>query len=211
MTFGEGKGALMTTRWKPILMVLAAVVLVAAGCGGDDGAGGDVKNLGAEEEGTGAATTSSTGGGAATTSSTGGGSPEGCEVQGGVSTEGKQDVMVALNEFKITPQPAQVPGGISTFVAENTGAELHEVVIIKSDMDPAGLPKSEDGAADEEQLPEGAVIGEIEGFPAGQVCEGNFSLTAGKYVLLCNIVETEADGTKEAHYSEGMFTSFTVG
>ncbi|MGH9040029.1 MAG: hypothetical protein ACRDZ3_07350 [Acidimicrobiia bacterium] len=203
----------MTTRWKPILMILAAVVLVAAGCG-NDGGSGEVRNLGAEgatsSSAAGGASTSSTGGsGAATTSSTGGGSPAACEVQGGVSTEGKQEVMVALNEWKVLPEPTQVAGGITTFVAENTGVELHELVIAKGD-DPAALPKDDQGAMDEEQLPEGALIGEIEGFPAGQVCEGNFTLQSGKYVLFCNIVETEADGTSEAHYAEGMYTAFTV-
>jgi len=196
----------MTTRWKPTVTVLAAVLSLIAGCG-DDGDSGEVRNLGTD----GAATSSSAAGGGVTTSSMGGESPEACEVEGGVTTKGKQEVTVVLNEWQVAPQPAQVTPGIVSFVAENTGAEAHELVIVKGD-DPRALPKDDKtGAMDEEQLPDGALVGEIEGFPAGQLCAGNFTLQEGKYVLLCNIVETEEDGTSEAHYSEGMFTGFTVG
>jgi len=37
-----------------------------------------------------------------------------------------------------------------------------------------------------------------------------FDLAPGKYVLICNIVQTEPDGSKEAHYKVGMRTAFTV-
>ena len=38
----------------------------------------------------------------------------------------------------------------------------------------------------------------------------SFDLAPGKYVLICNIVQTEPDGSKEAHYKVGMRTAFTV-
>lgn len=192
----------MATRWARLAVAILAVVAVGAACG-DDG-GGEVTELG-----NGGGTTSSTGG-ATTTSTAGAGTEGACEVQGGVSTEG-DEVMAALTEWTITPEPAQADPGTVTFVAENTGTEIHELVIVASD-DPAGLPTDpETGAMDESQLPEEDVIGEIEAFPAGQVCEGNFALQAGDYALVCNVVEEEEDGTVESHYAEGMYTSFTVG
>lgn len=192
----------MATRWARLVVAVLVVAAVGAACGDDDG--GETTQLG-----NGGGTTSSTGG--ATTSTTSGGETEAtCEVQGGVSTEG-DEVTATLTEWTITPEPAQAPPGIVTFVAENTGVELHEMVIVASD-DPAALPTDpETGAMDESQLPEEDVIGEIEAFPAGQVCEGNFALQAGDYALVCNVVEEEDDGTVESHYAEGMFTSFTVG
>ena len=56
----------------------------------------------------------------------------------------------------------------------------------------------------------GALVGEIEPFPAKQRCTGTFQLAAGRYALFCNILETEADGTKENHYANGMRTAFEV-
>jgi hypothetical protein len=38
----------------------------------------------------------------------------------------------------------------------------------------------------------------------------SFDLAPGKYVLICNIVQTEPDGSIEAHYKVGMRTAFTV-
>ena len=126
-----------------------------------------------------------------------------------MSTTGT-DVVVTLSEWEVAPNVAQVGAGVVSFIAENTGQEEHELVIVKADSATA-LPKDATGAMDEAKLPEGALIGEIEPFAAGQLCKGNFALQAGSYVLLCNITETEADGTKESHVAEGMHTSLTVG
>jgi hypothetical protein len=184
-------------------LVLVAVAFLAAGCGGDD-TEGTVTNL--DES---AATSTSGKGGATTSSVAGSGSPAACEVQGGVSAKGT-DVIVSLDEWKITPNVTHVGAGIASFIAENTGQEEHELVIVKADSADA-LPKDATGAMDEAKLPEGALVGEIEPFAAGQLCKGNFALQAGSYVLLCNITETEADGNKESHFAEGMHTPLTVG
>src|SRR5918994_104113 len=104
---------------------------------------------------------------------------------------------------------ADVPAGTVTFDANNTGADAHELVVVRAD-DPAKLPLAADGTVDEEKLPEGAFIGEIEAFPAKQTCPGTFELAAGSYALFCNILETEADDSRENHYANGMRTSFQV-
>jgi hypothetical protein len=105
--------------------------------------------------------------------------------------------------------PAQAPAGTVTFDARNTGADAHEIVVVRAD-DPAKLPLAADGKVDEAKLPEGAFIGEIEAFPAKQSCKGTFQLPAGGYALFCNILETEADGKQENHYANGMRTRFEV-
>lgn len=156
-----------------------------------------------------AATSSTEKGGATTSSVAGSSSPAACEVEGGVSTKGS-DVIVSLSEWKVAPNVTQVAAGIVSFIAENIGKEEHELVIVRADS-AEDLPKDATGAMDEAKLPEGALVGEIEPFAAGQLCRGNFALQAGNYLLLCNTTETEADGTKESHFAEGMHAPLTVG
>jgi hypothetical protein len=117
-------------------------------------------------------------------------------------------VAVTLQEWAVNV-PEQVPSGEVTIAAGNVGGEPHELVIVRSD-DADSLPVS-DGQVQEDELPEGAFIGEIESFPAGDTCTGSFDLPPGDYVFFCNLVEEEEDGTIESHYEEGMRTAVTVG
>ena len=173
--------------------------LVVAGCGDDKG-GTSAENLSK-----GSATTSSTG--KSTQTSTANGTSE-CETENAANTTATEEVVVTLGEWTVKP-PAQPKAGYVNFKAENGGQEKHELVIVKGDS-AEGLPKNADGALDEDKLPAGALIGEIEEFAPTQVCSGVFNMPAGKYVLLCNITETEPGGEKESHFKEGMHTSLVV-
>jgi len=116
---------------------------------------------------------------------------------------------VQLLEFEIVPDPESAAAGEVTFNARNIGEEVHELVVIKTDLASEALPTTEDGAVDE--AGEGIeVIGEIEEFAAGGEESATFELDAGSYVLICNVTEEEEDGTIENHYAEGMFAPFTV-
>lgn len=129
---------------------------------------------------------------------------------GGTTGGGATTVAVTLQEFAVIPDAATAPAGSVTFDATNDGPDdKHELVVIKTDLDPASLPTKEDGSVDET----GAgleVIGEIEEFEPGTSESADFDLEAGTYALICNVVQEEADGTIEAHYAQGMFTAFTV-
>jgi hypothetical protein len=175
------------------------MALVVAGCG-DDGGGSSSENLGQDS-----VTTSSA---ATTETSAAAGAPGECKTEGTAGAAASDEVVLTLNEFTIKASKQPKAGNIS-LKGENAGKENHEVVIVKGESADA-LPKDADGGLDEDKLPEGALIGEIEPFASGQVCSGVFNLPAGKYVLLCNITETEPDGTKENHVKEGMHTPFTV-
>jgi len=96
------------------------------------------------------------------------------------------------------------------FVAKNSGPDdIHEMVVLRTDLDPAALPVDKDGKADEEA--DGITsIGETGDVAVGETKEASFDLAPGKYVLICNIVQTEPDGSIEAHYKVGMRTAFTV-
>ena len=123
---------------------------------------------------------------------------------------GSTSVSVGLQEFAIVPSVASAPAGKVTFVAKNTGPDdVHEMVVLRTDLDPAALPVDNDGKADEEG--DGIMsIGETGNVAVGATKDVAFDLAPGKYVLICNIVQTEPDGSKEAHYKVGMRTAFTV-
>jgi uncharacterized cupredoxin-like copper-binding protein len=94
-----------------------------------------------------------------------------------------------------------------TFNIENEGPDdTHEFVVIRTDLDPTALPTEENGAAAE--TGEGMeVVDEVEHVPVGDTPTLTVDLTAGSYVLICNIYD---EGEHESHYQEGMRTAFTV-
>jgi uncharacterized cupredoxin-like copper-binding protein len=125
------------------------------------------------------------------------------------ASAGVTTVAVTLQEFAVLPSPATAPAGDITFEVTNSGPDdIHEFVIIKTDLDPADLPVDDEGAVTEDG--EGMTVeDEIEDIPVGETQSLTVSLDAGKYVLICNIVET-VEGETEVHYALGMRTVFTV-
>ena len=81
--------------------------------------------------------------------------------------------------------------------------------MFKTDLAPDALPTGDDGSVDEA----GAgieLIDEVEDIAAGSEGEVDVDLEAGNYVLICNVVQENDDGTTTIHYAEGMFAAFTV-
>ena len=117
-------------------------------------------------------------------------------------------VKVTLTEWAVVLDKASATAGSVAFTVTNAGTKFkHEFVVIKTDLDPADLPADATGKVDEA----GAgitFIGEVEELEIGATQEASFDLTAGKYVLICNIVETGAG--HESHYTQGMRVAFTV-
>lgn len=134
----------------------------------------------------------------------------GCTTAGespGDGDGGGAAVAVTLQEWAVIPDPASVSAGDVTFTITNEGPEdIHEFVVIATDLDPGDLPTDETGAVTEEG--EGmAVIDEVEDIAVGATEELTVSLDAGNYVLICNIYSADED---EAHYAMGMYTDFVV-
>ena len=121
--------------------------------------------------------------------------------------DGGGTVAVTLQEFAITAVPATVAAGSVTFEATNNGPDdIHEMVVIKTDLDPTALPTKDDGSVDE--AGEGIeAIDEIAEFDPGNTESLTLDLEAGAYVLICNIYDADE---VEAHYQEGMRLAFTV-
>ena len=108
---------------------------------------------------------------------------------------------MALRDFVIETDPASAPAGEVPFVATNDGPGGHTLLLVRTDLPADGLPFTEDGA----QVDEGAagltLVGEIEELASGLTARATFALSAGRYVLICNI---------EGHYQLGMFREFSV-
>jgi uncharacterized cupredoxin-like copper-binding protein len=124
----------------------------------------------------------------------------GCSAGGGT-------VKVTLAEFSVTPDKTEIAAGSVTFEVTNNGPDdVHEVVVIQTDLAPGALPVDSTGTVDEAG---GGmeVKGEIEDIAVGSSETLTLELAAGSYVLICNIY-TESE--HEAHYSEGMRAAFTV-
>jgi hypothetical protein len=189
-------------RRRRLACLGVGLALLLAGCGSDDGTG--VRNVDGTQSPSGSGTASGSGTGSA--SGTASGQAAACKPVGDAATS-DATIAVELKEWAVLPARADVPAGTVTFEARNTGEDAHELVVVRA-ADPASLPLAADGTVDEEKLPEGAFVGEIEAFPAKQTCPGTFQLAAGSYALFCNILETEADGAKENHYANGMRTRF---
>lgn len=117
---------------------------------------------------------------------------------GGGSEEGGT-VGVALSDFAIAPDTASVGAGDVTFEATNDGPSEHELVVLKTDLAADALPV--DNGKVPEESPDLEFIGEIEEFASGASESATLTLTAGHYVLVCNLT---------GHYEKGMATAFEV-
>jgi hypothetical protein len=173
-----------------VVFLVSLIALVAVACGDD------------EESDTGTGSTTGTGTGSVTGSATGIGAEPGV-VQS--PPAGATQVTVTLDEWQVRPDKTTVPAGAIYFLADNVGEDPHELVVVKTDLAPDDLPV-EDGSVPEDDVD---LIDEIEPFASGSKASAVFNLTAGKYVLFCNIAEVE-DGELESHYELGMRTAFTV-
>jgi uncharacterized cupredoxin-like copper-binding protein len=126
---------------------------------------------------------------------------------GACSGDGATTVNVTLQEFSVATDPTSGDAGEVTFEATNDGPDdVHEFVVFRTDLSPTDLPTDENGAVVE--TGEGVeLIGEIEDIPVGETKTVTLELAAGNYVFICNIWDEEE---QEAHYQEGMRTSFTI-
>jgi uncharacterized cupredoxin-like copper-binding protein len=175
---------------------LLAFALLLAGCGGDDDKDETGGSTGTADSATGSGDTGDSG--------------DEEEAGPGVVTEKPADateIDVTLQEFAVAPSQSSVAAGKVYFKVENKGPEdAHEFVIVRTDLGPLDLP-FEDNKVPEDQVD---IVDEIEPFTPDSTASITVDLEAGKYLLICNITQTEDDGTIESHYKKGMVAAFTV-
>ncbi len=130
---------------------------------------------------------------------------------GGIAACGGDDegatIDVTLSEWIVEPDASSADAGEIEFVGDNQGGETHELVVVRA-ASAESLPTDADGAVVEDELPEGALIGEIEDIEAGSSKAVTLDLEPGGYVLFCNITEEDASGAVESHFEEGMHSDF---
>jgi hypothetical protein len=115
-------------------------------------------------------------------------------------------VAVQLKEWSVTPALEETKAGKLSFAVTNTGTRPHEFVLVKSDAPPQELPLR-DGKVDEEKL---IIEARLPALAAGGSDEVTASLSAGKYLLLCNVIERPPGQRVVSHYDEGMVAAFSV-
>ncbi len=111
-------------------------------------------------------------------------------------------VEIKMGDYFFDPKDATAKAGSTTIDAPNEGKVEHELVLFKTNLDPAKLPTASDGTVDEEKLDkEAEEIGEIPDVEPGDTGSATFDLTPGKYAMFCNL---------PGHYAKGMYGSVDV-
>lgn len=127
----------------------------------------------------------------------------------GTTAKGTHNITVSMSEWTMEA-PATVPAGTVTIDAVNDGGKPHEILVVRAESS-KGFVVDETGKVDEDKFAEGTLLGEIEEFEAGTSKSGTFDLSPGTYVLFCNIVEKQPDGSYESHFLKKMESTITVG
>ena len=122
-----------------------------------------------------------------------------CEPSGETADPGT--VKVELVDFAVLSSDCETPPGEIAFdVTVDSDVEGHAFDVLRTDLAPDELPTT--GRAQADYLSdEVEVVGSLPTLPGGEGDTLTVTLEAGKYVLICNIVD---------HYSRGMAISFTV-
>jgi uncharacterized cupredoxin-like copper-binding protein len=115
---------------------------------------------------------------------------------------GGATLSIKMGEFFFGPKNTAAHAGPTTIEAPNEGSVEHELVVFKTNMDPAKLPTEAGGGVDEEKMDKIAEsAGEIPDVEAGETKSAQFELTPGRYVIFCNL---------PGHYASGMYGTLTV-
>jgi uncharacterized cupredoxin-like copper-binding protein len=158
---------MMRIKSLSVAVIVILVVPVAVGCGGDNGDGGQA-----------AAPTATV---TQTTTD---------------RSAASRALRIRMTEFAFDPNDAVAKKGAVTITALNDGEVVHDLVLLKTDVDPAKLPKKGD------KVDESTSVGEIADVEPGSTKKTTLELAPGKYVMVCAL---------PGHYEGGMYGSLTVG
>jgi uncharacterized cupredoxin-like copper-binding protein len=110
---------------------------------------------------------------------------------------GDSEVHFELSDFAIGG-PATASAGDVEIEAANHGTTPHELVVLRTDTDPAALPLA--GTTVDEDAA-GTVAGKLQDIQGGAAKRETFTLDAGNYAIICNV---------PGHYRLGMYASLVV-
>jgi uncharacterized cupredoxin-like copper-binding protein len=104
-------------------------------------------------------------------------------------------VNVLLDDFRVRPDAAVVPVGTVSFRILNHGPTTHEFILVRTDRAPDKLPLQDDGLTVDEEARGIDLLDEAGGLDIDESETLVQDLTAGNYVMYCNL---------EGHYLGGM-------
>ncbi len=119
------------------------------------------------------------------------------------ASEAGGTLAVELVEWEVKA-PAELGAGSFTVEVTNAGDFAHELLLVAGDGY-ASLPLDSRGTVDETQLAAGALLGETGRLDSGASASFTVDLTAGDYVLFCNI-----GGGGQSHAERGQVLEITV-
>jgi uncharacterized cupredoxin-like copper-binding protein len=114
------------------------------------------------------------------------------------ATNTVNNVTIKMGEYFFKPKNVAVPAGKVAISAPNNGKVEHELVLLKTDVDPAKLKTEKDGEVEEDAY---SGPGEIPDVEAGETGKTTLNLKRGTYAMICNI---------PGHYKAGMYGRVTV-
>jgi len=117
----------------------------------------------------------------------------------GAATDGT--VSATLADYSITLDQSSAPAGDVTFEVTNEAEQIHEFVVLQTDLAADALPTDDAGDVNEAGDPGIVLVNEIEDIEGGATPTLAVTLEAGSYVLICNL---------PGHYGQGMFAAFSV-
>lgn len=126
------------------------------------------------------------------------GTPSAAQSQPATSAPAGGSVQVGAGDDFFKPTDVTASAGKVDFEVVNSGKIMHELVLAKTNADPAQLPTKPDGSVDEPQLNS---PGEVPDVAPGTTKHGTIKLDAGRYVMFCNI---------PGHYAAGMYGTVTA-
>ena len=106
----------------------------------------------------------------------------------------------SVEEWKVNVSAQSAEAGEVIFAIANYGSIQHEFLVTKTSYEPGKIPIGSNNRFDEEDKGL-SVVDEIPEWAVNESKVLKVNLEAGTYELLCNI---------EAHYGNGMHTTFTV-
>lgn len=110
---------------------------------------------------------------------------------------GDVQLVVEMSDYAITPSVATVGAGETKIGVRNRGSQPHELVVLRTDLEPDRLPYD----AGRAKAGEPGLVGRTSDLRAGGTAALVVKLEPGRYVLICNVA---------GHYGLGMRTSLRV-
>jgi uncharacterized cupredoxin-like copper-binding protein len=116
--------------------------------------------------------------------------------QGGQGTV--SNITIQMGDYFFKPKDVAVSAGKVAITAPNKGKVDHELVLLKTDVNPANLKTEKDGEVIEEAY---SGPGEIPDVESGESGKTTLNLKPGTYAMICNV---------PGHYKAGMYGRVTV-